>query len=222
MLTETRVSEVNTITVPLLGAIDVTNLSTKQVETRIATQLKARGLVRDPYVGVTILQFKSRQVSVLGYFTRPGRYAMEEGIYRVSDVISLAGGVIPGAADVAFLVRTRDGREQRFEIDVPMLFRGNNFDQNIEVQPGDTVYVDRAPQFYIYGEVQRPGQYRLEKDMTVLQALSVGGGLTLRASRKDIQVSRLNRTTGKLMTLSAQLNDTLNADDVVYVKESLF
>lgn len=223
MLSETRVSEVNTITVPLLGAIDVSNLSTKQAEMRIAAQLKARGLVREPYVSVAITQFRSRQVSVLGHVNRPGRYVMEEGIYRVTDALSLAGGSIPSAAaDVAYLYRIRDGRAQRFEIDIPALLKAGSVEQNLEVQPGDTIFVDRAPMFYIYGEVQRPGQYRLEKEMTVMQALSVGGGLTLRASRRDVQVSRRDRGTGKSQTVGVQLTDTLQMDDVVYVKESLF
>jgi polysaccharide export outer membrane protein len=222
MTIETRVSEVGTLTVPLLGPVDVNNLSTKQAEMRIANQLKARGYVREPFANITILQFKSRQISILGYVSKPGRYALEEGSYRVSDALSLAGGVIPGAGDVAFLLRMKGGNAQKFEIDIPGVFRAGNFDQNIEVKPGDTIYVDRTPYFYIYGEVQHPGQYRLEKDMTVVQALSVGGGLTVRGSKKDIQINRRDKLTGKAVNIGVQLTDLLQPDDVVFVKESLF
>jgi len=221
MSTEMRVSETGTITVPLVGAMQVASLSARQTEEKIARLLRARGFVKDPQVNLTVLQFKSRQVSVLGYVSRPGRYAMEEGVYRVTDALALAGGVIPGGADVVSLVRIgADGNPQRYELDIPSVFKGSALPDNLVVRNGDTIYVDRAPQFYIYGEVQRPGPYRLEKGMTVMQALSVGGGLTPRGSRKDIRVSR--NDAGRVGNTSVQLTDLLKPDDVVYVKESLF
>jgi polysaccharide export outer membrane protein len=221
MNTEMRVSETGTITVPLVGAVTVGGLSARQAEDKIARLLRARGFVKDPQVIVTVLQFKSRQMSVLGYVNHPGRYAMEEGVYRITDALALAGGVIPGGADVVTLVRITEGKLQRYDLDIPTLFKGTAFADNLVVRNGDTIYVDRAPQFYIYGEVQRPGSYRLEKGMTVMQALSVGGGLTPRGSRKDIQVSRRDGA-GRPDNTVVQLTDLLKPDDVVYVKESLF
>lgn len=221
MNSEMRVSETGTITVPLVGVVHVGGLSARQTEDKIARLLKARGFVKDPQVNVTIVQFKSRQVSVLGYVSRPGRYTMEEGVYRVTDALALAGGVVPGGADAVTLVRIVDGKPQRYELDIPSVFRSAGLADNLVVRNGDTIYVDRAPQFFIYGEVQRPGLYRLEKGMTVMQALSVGGGLTLRGSRKDIQVSRKDGGGGRHDT-PVQLTDMLRPDDVVYVKESLF
>jgi polysaccharide export outer membrane protein len=101
------------------------------------------------------------------------------------------------------------------------LFRTGKFELNMEIRPGDTLYVDKAPQFYIYGEVQRPGAYRVEKDLTLMQALSIGGGLTLRASRKDIQITRRDQQ-GKLTAFPASLSERILPDDTIYVKESLF
>jgi polysaccharide export outer membrane protein len=93
--------------------------------------------------------------------------------------------------------------------------------QNIELTGSDVVYVDRAARFYIYGEVQRPGQFRLERGMTVLQALSVGGGLTLRGTERNIRIKRRD-AGGNLQVLTAKHDDLIQVDDVVFVQESLF
>lgn len=221
MATEARVSEAGTITIPLLGPVDVSGLTPKQVETKIGSLLRSKGFVRDPQVNVSIVQFKSRQVSVLGHVNRPGRYQLEEGVYRLTDVLALAGGSSADASDSVTLVRQRDGKVITLEIDIPALFKSNGTMISPEVIGGDTIYVDRYPFFYVYGEVQRPGVYRLEKGMILMQALSVGGGLNLRASKKDIQINRRDKT-GKVMTFTAQLTDPILPDDVILVNESLF
>jgi polysaccharide export outer membrane protein len=223
MNSEGRVSEVGTYTVPLLGPVKVGGLTVRQAEAQIAYLLKKGGFVRDPQVNVNILAFKSRQVSVLGYVARPGRYYLEEGIYHVSDVLALAGGTVPLASDVVTLVREgRDGAPAaRFEIDVPALYKAGSTASDLEVQPGDSLFVDRVPYFYIYGEVQRPGNYRLEKDMTVMQALSVGGGVTLRGSVKNMRINRKDKA-GAIVTITPSLTDLVQADDVIFVRESLF
>jgi len=75
--------------------------------------------------------------------------------------------------------------------------------------------------FYIYGEAQRPGSYRLQRNMTVMQALSMGGGLTSRGTQRGIQIKRKD-ANGTIVTINADLSEELLPDDVVYVKESLF
>ena len=75
--------------------------------------------------------------------------------------------------------------------------------------------------FYIYGEVQKPGTYKLEPNMTVLQALSVGGGLTPRGTERNVRIKR-QTPDGKLEILNAHHDDKVQANDVVYVQESLF
>jgi polysaccharide export outer membrane protein len=223
MAVEGRVSEAGTLTVPLVGTVEVRGLTARQVETRIAYLLKRGGYVREPQVNVSVVQFRSRDVAVLGYVNRPGRYYLEEGIYRVTDVLALAGGATPTAGDIVTLMRTRDNKVQKFDTDVRSLFKSANPINNMEVLPGDSLYVDRAPVFYIYGEVQRPGAFRLEKDITLMQAVSIGGGLTLRGSKKNIQITRKDGE-GKVTLLTAQLGDrfVLWEDDVIFVQESLF
>ncbi len=221
MTMETRVSEAGTITVPLLGPVPIAGVTAKRAEDRIAQLLRNRGFVRDPQVVVTVLQFKSRQVSVLGLVNRPGRYALEEGIYRLSDVLALAGGALPDGADVVTLVRVVGGKSQKYQVDLPSLFRSGDFSNNPEIVAGDSIYVARAPLFYIYGEVNRPGAFRLEKDMTVMQALSMGGGLTVRGTEKNIQIRRRG-VDGLYTTLKGALIDLVQPNDVIFVRESLF
>jgi polysaccharide export outer membrane protein len=221
MTTETRVSESGTVTIPVLGPVPVGNVTARRAEERVAALLKARGLVRDPQVVVTVLQFRSRQVSVLGLVARPGRYALEEGVYRLSDVLAIAGGALPDGADSVTLVRVRDGKSERHDVDLPSLFRSGDFSGNPEVLPGDSIYVARAPVFYIYGEVTRPGAFRLDRGITVMQALALGGGLTQRGTEKNIQIRRRD-ATGRYVTLKSTLADGIQADDVLFVRESLF
>ncbi|HYN53801.1 MAG TPA: SLBB domain-containing protein, partial [Methylotenera sp.] len=89
-----------------------------------------------------------------------------------------------------------------------------------ELADGDSIYVPRTPVFYIYGEVQRPGAFKLERDMSLAQALSTGGGLSARGTERGIKIKR--QVNGSLKTLNANAGDMLQADDVVYVGESLF
>ncbi len=81
--------------------------------------------------------------------------------------------------------------------------------------------VDRQPQVYIYGEVQRPGVLRLERGMTVMQALASGGGLTQRGTHKGLRVHR-KTADGRIAVIEPTLDDSVQDGDVVFVRESLF
>jgi polysaccharide export outer membrane protein len=89
------------------------------------------------------------------------------------------------------------------------------------MQGGDVVYVHRAPVFYIYGEAQRPGAYRVERSMTIMQALAQGGGPTARGSEKRLRLHR-KTATGEVQELEPLLTDSVQADDVIYIRESIF
>jgi len=92
---------------------------------------------------------------------------------------------------------------------------------NVEVQNGDTIFVPRAPVFYIYGEVLRAGAYRLEPNATVMNALSLGGGLTPRGTERGLKINR-RMPDGGVKRIDARLADQIQPDDVIYVRESLF
>ena len=217
---ETRVSGSGFITMPLVGQVGVAGLSSAMAETKIATMLQGGGFVKNPQVNLLVTALTSQQVSVLGQVNRAGRYPID-GSRSVLDLLALAGGISLDGGDVVTVIRKRNGKILKDQVDTTELMRSADMMGNPDVQAGDVIFVDRAPRFYIYGEVQRPGQLRLERQMTVLQALSAGGGLTPRGTERGLRVKRRDQD-GKLQTIDVKGDDLLQPNDVVYVKESLF
>ena len=135
--------------------------------------------------------------------------------------VSWKASVVPGGNDIVTLVGNRDGKPVKIDIDLPLVLQQGRADLDVPVENGDIIYVDRAPTFYMYGEVQRPGQLRLERGMTLMQALAQAGGLTARGTERGIKVHRKDET-GTVKILELKMNDPVLRDDVIYVKESLF
>src|SRR6185436_1101194 len=221
LTTEARISERGTIVFPLIGEIALGGQTPAGAGNRIAAQLKQGNFMKDPQVTVSVLQVRSRQVSVLGNVARPGRYALDDANLTITDILALAGGISPGGADTVTVVTNRAGSEKKLEINVAEMIAKGSMSPNFEIQSGDTIYVQRAPVFYIYGEVQRAGAYRLEPDMVVMHALSLGGGLTPRGSERGLTIHR-RMPDGAVRKIDAKLFETVRPDDVIYVKESLF
>ncbi len=218
---EQRVSELGQITVPLIGAVKVGGLSVTQAQALVEKMLRDGGFVIKPQATIQAVQIRSSQMSILGQVAKPGRYPIEAVGSKVSEMIATAGGVLPGGADVVTLVGQRDGKPVKLDIDLPLILQSGRADLDAQVANGDIVYVDRAPTIYVYGEVQRPGQIRLERGMTLMQALASSGGLSARGTERGIRVNRKD-SAGVTRVFEPKLNDTLKDDDVVYVKESLF
>jgi polysaccharide biosynthesis/export protein len=217
---ETRISEAGSITFPLIGEVRVGGLSTGQAETKIADMLDKGGFIRSPQVNILVSEMQSQQVSVLGQVNMPGRYPVD-GKRSLTDIIAVAGGLTEEAGDTVVLVRTRDGKTTKDKIDMDELMRSSDPSKNPQLTTGDSVYVERAPRFYIYGEVQKPGSYKLERNMIVLQALSAGGGLSPRGTERGVRIKRRD-ANGELHVINVKHDDLVKADDIVYVKESLF
>ncbi len=218
---ETRVSESGSITYPLIGTVRLGGMAISKAEALIARLLDDGGFVIKPQVSVLVLQIRGNEVSALGHFNRPGRFPLETTQMRLSDVMAQAGGIAPTGADSVILVGVRDGRPYRREIDVTAMYTGAKVSEDVPIHPGDVVFVQRAPQVYIYGEVQRPGMFRLERNMTVMQALAEGGGLTPRGTQRGVRVHRRD-ADGRIQVIRPELDERLEPDDVVYVRESLF
>ena len=219
--TEAQVSSSGRITFPLVGEVDVGGLDAATVEARLTQLLSERKLLVNPQVNVLVSQYRSQQVSVLGQVTRPGKIPLDAAS-SLTDLLASAGGISPTGADFVVVVsKAGDGTVRRREVDLNSMLLGSDLAENVKVTNGDIIYVPRAPMFYIYGEVQNPGTYRLEREMTVMQALSVGGGLTPRGTQRGLQVHRRDGQ-GATQTLAPRLTDRLRENDVVFVKESLF
>src|SRR6266478_3372932 len=222
LATEARISERGSITFPLIGEVVIGGLTPSDAEARIAQQLSRGKFVVRPQVNLSVLQVRSRQVSVLGQVGRPGRYPLDDVSNNLTDVLALAGGINPSGDNNVVVMRNNNGKPTRTSIDVPAMYRTGDMSHNVRLQNGDVIYVERAPQFYISGEVQRAGAYRLEPDMTVMQALSVGGGLTARGTLRGLEIHR-RMPDGQIQDLSAvRLTDVVQPNDVILVRERLF
>ena len=220
LTTETRVSESGVITYPLIGNIEVGGLPVTDAEKKIAAALKNGGFVRQPQVNIVVLQMRGNQVSVLGQVNRPGRFPLET-VSRVSDMLAMAGGATITGDDSAIVIGLRDGKPFRKVIDIPALYLNERSNEDIILTGGDIIYVHRAPVFYIYGEAQRPGAYRIERGMTIMQALAQGGGHTVRGSEWRLRLHRKN-ADGTVEKLSPEMTDTVQPNDIIYVRESIF
>jgi polysaccharide export outer membrane protein len=218
---ETRITESGAISYPLLGQVRLGGLSVPQAEKVIADGLKNGNFVRQPQVSILVTQVRGNQASVLGMVNRPGRYPIEQTGMRLSELLATAGGIAQGGSDQVVLSGMRDRKPLRVVIDVPLLFAQSGGVNDPVIANGDTVYVERMPMVYIYGEVQRPGAMRLERDMTVLQGLASGGGLTQRGTEKGLRLHRRG-ADGKVQILQPGMNDPLQNGDVIYLRESLF
>ena len=218
---ETRVGETGVISYPLLGSVRLGGLSVAQAERAIADGLRTGNFLKQPQVSLLVVQVRGSQVSVLGQVNRPGRFPVETADMRLTDMLATAGGIAPSGADIITLVGTRNGQPFRKEMDLPSIVRSERRSDDVVLQNGDVVYVERAPVVYIYGEVQRPGAMRLERGMTVMQALATGGGLTQRGTEKGMRVHRKG-SDGKIQVIQPSMDDPVRDGDVVYVRESLF
>jgi len=209
LTTEARVSDRGTIDVPLIGTVKLAGLSTADASKAISEALVKGEFLKHPQVSVALTTVRSRQVSVLGLIVRPGRYPLEEASVKLPDIIAAAGGIAAGGSESVTVIR--EGKAEKVSA----------LTKDFELKGGDTVYIERSPVFYIYGEVARSGAYPVTPNLTVMQALSVGGGLTPRGSDRRLKLRRTGADS-KVNERDASLQDVVQADDVIFVKESLF
>ena len=219
LTTVVRINHLGTISFPFLGEVSVGGLTPDAAGQLIASGLKKGGFVKVPQVSLTVEEYRSHQISVMGKVNKPGRFTLETKTLVV-DLLARAGGLTTDAADVITVVRNDANRQARYQIDL-LKFYGGDMAQNIELISGDIILVPKMNTFYVYGEVNRPGVYRLQSGMTAMQALSVAGGLTGRGSSGGIKISR-RRSDGTIQNFEIELTDMLQTNDVLYVKERLF
>ena len=209
LTTEARITERGGISMPLVGEVKLAGMSTNEAAAKIGAALKEGKYLKHPQVSVALTTLRSQQVSVLGMVARPGRYALDDTSSQLTDVIAAAGGVTAGGHEIAQVMR--NGQSHNVAL----------LSKEFKLQGGDTVFVDRAPVFYVYGEVARAGAYRLENNMTVVQAIAAGGGITPRGSHSRLKLRRAD-AGGKVVEKDVSLQDRVKADDVIFVKEALF
>jgi|GEM_PF-182016 len=219
LTTETVVGDDGSVTLPLVNRIQLAGLSPQQAGDRIAMAYERGEFLKDPQVNVTIEALRSRQISVLGAVASPGRFPLQSST-SVLDALALAGGITSEGSRTVTLVRRAAGGQQRYAVNLDQLLTASSA-SGVDLVAGDTIYVPEAPKFYVYGEVRRPDAYPLTTPITVMQAISLGGGLTDRGSDSKVTIRR-TLADGRTITQSAELEDVVQPDDVIVVKERLF
>ena len=209
MTTDSRVTEAGTIAVALVGSVKVDGLTTAEAAEAITEALKKGEFLKNPKVTVALTTVRSRQVSVLGMVVRPGLYPLEAASVKMPQIIAAAGGIAAGGSETVTVMRA--GKPLRVA----------SLSKDFELQGGDTVYVDRAPVFYIYGEVVRAGTFTVTDGMNVMQAIAMGGGITPRGSESRIKLRRANKE-GKVLEYDVSPTERVYPNDVIYVRESIF
>jgi len=220
-LTETRVSAGGVISFPLIGEVNVGGKTIHEAEQIIAKALVNGGFVQQPQVNVMLLEVHGNQVTILGMVNRPGRYPLDAPSIPLIDALALAGGSTPSGSDEAVLTGVRNGQTFKKTVNIAEFFLSKEDTAETTVMAGDQIYVHRAPVFYIYGEAQHSSSYRVERNMTVVQALAQGGGPTMRGTQRNIKLYRRN-SSGVVEKISPELTDLIQADDVLFVEESIF
>jgi len=215
------VADDGSINVALVGRVQVAGLSPVEAGEKIAQALTKGQYLVDPHVTIQIQQSKSQRVIVLGEVRAPGRYVVDPNS-SILDLLAQAGGVTEKGADTGYIQRTdAQGGVTRLPVDLKGLSATSGSMSNQKLQGGDSVYVPRADQYYIYGEVTAPNMYRLEPGMTVIEAVARAGGVTVRGSERRIDIKRAGKD-GKYAIIHAKPEDHIAADDVIRVKESIF
>jgi polysaccharide export outer membrane protein len=223
---EVTVSPDGTFVYPFIGKVQASGLTLPELERQLAQRL-ADGYLVDPQLTVTLIQSRSRQAYVLGAVNKPGAYPVKHNTTLV-ELLSQAGGPTPEAGWYTLLVRDAGASKRTgarpdettgaVRIDLDRLVAGE-LSQPITIASGDTIYVPPATYFFVYGQVQDPGRYRLERHTTVIQAIAIAGGFTQFARKKSLRVRRV--IDGKSQEFQAQPHDRLQAEDVLIVPESI-
>lgn len=206
-----RVSEDGSITLSLLGKVDVAGLTAQELEKKLAGLLDKQ-FTKGAHVTIFIKEYQ--KVSVMGAVGRPGQYEMV-GPTTLLQMIAQAGGLTAQATNELFIYRSGpDGRQTRIAVKVEDLMSNGNQDLNMQLQPKDIVVIpiDQTQTVFVYGEVKSPGAipFQSSKKITLVQAIAQAGGTTEWAKKGKILIKRMDKRTGKEVRFRVNLKDMVS------------
>jgi polysaccharide export outer membrane protein len=216
-----RVSQEGTISLPLIGDLEVKEKTVREVRSMIEDKLRAGDFIKNPRVSVVISEFRSKRIAVVGSVRDPGTYTLRTNVTQLVDILSLAGGLADTAGAYLQVVRTREGQseKQTITIDLVDLLEKGDLTLNMVLSDGDVVNVPAAPRFYVHGFVRAPGAFELKRETTVLEAIALAGGLdrpnaspghaVLRRGDEDVPLDLDDIAAGKDPNVYLQANDVL-------------
>ena len=213
-----------TFTFPMVGRVKVGGKTLREVEASLEALLVERGFFKHPQITVAVDQYRSQKIFVLGEVRKPGVYTLS-GIMRLVEALALADSTLPTAGGEIVIMPAADEQSSSEHRDTTRVDRDDlesgNISANVALHDGDTILVPRAENVYGFGQVKNPGAYpRQQDDMTVLQALSLAGGVTDRGSMGRIEILRV--VEGAQQEVKAQLSDHVLANDTIIVPERYF
>lgn len=221
----TRVGSDGTISLPLIGRVEIAGLTSDQAQQALSAQLREKNIVKDPQVAVFVKEYTNSEISVAGEVAHPGVFSVL-GPHRLLDVLEAAGGLTDKAASDITIAHRRSDQLTKVHLsnDPAQMARAN-----LELQPGDTVVVPKAGIVYVLGQVNRPGGYALNSNggVTLLQVLAAAGGASQLASLSGTKMVR--RTPAGLKEIPVPMKDLLHAKagdirlqagDIIYVPSS--
>jgi polysaccharide export outer membrane protein len=220
-----------TFTYPMIGRVKAGGMTLRQVEAQVKKQLKDEGFFNNPQITVSMDQYRSQKIFVVGEVRTPGPYPLS-GDMNLIEALARAGSTLPTASGEAVIVHptsghvtgpvlpNQDDADNTVRIDLRDLQNGS-LSQNAALQDGDTIFVPRAESVYVFGQVKNPGAYALQqKNTTVLQALSLAGGVTDRGSTGRIKIARMVK--GGKQEFRVKLSDMVQPGDTIIVQERFF
>jgi polysaccharide biosynthesis/export protein len=218
-----------TFSFPLIGRVKAGGQTLRAFEQDLRSKL-ADGYFRNPQVTVAIEQYRSQRVFVMGEVRQPGPVPLTGGMTLI-EALARAGSTTATASGEVAIVRTsqgdvrgpvlpdQNGGSEVFRASIKEL-EGGALSKNLDLRDGDTVFVPRAETIYVFGQVRTPGAYGVQTDMTVLQALSLAGGVTEHGATGRIRVVRSE--DGAKKEIKVKLTDLVRAGDTVIVPERFF
>lgn len=217
------VSDDGTVQVPLAGPVHVAGLSPTEAARAVEAALRKKQILVSPHVSFTIVKSTSQQVSVLGEVRNPGIFHIQSNS-TLLELLAQAGGETDQGADTVFILRPDpNGAMRRLPVNLQGLADTGTTPEAAEftMKGGDQVYVPRAAQVFVTGEVRAPGRFRIDPGMTVLEALARAGGVTNMGSTRRISIKREMRD-GQYRELTGRLTDKVKPNDVITVRERIF
>lgn len=218
-----------TFTFPLIGRVKAGGLTLRAFEGELKARL-ADGYFRNPQVTVAVEHYRSQRVFVIGEVRQPGPVPLTGGMTLI-EALAHAGSTLPTASGDVAVVRARSGKSdgprtpteaagsEVFRASIRDLESGE-FSQNLALRDGDTVFVPRAETVYVFGQVKNPGAYGIQTNTTVLQALSLAGGVNEHGAMNRIKVMRLEN--GEKREIKVKLSDLVRPGDTVIVPQRYF
>lgn len=219
-----RVSNSGDVYLPLIDYVHIEGLTQEEAQALIEKRLSDGGFVRNPHVTIFVDEPASQGVTIIGEVVKTGIFPMVAD-HKLYEMLSQAGGFTQSASHrIAIL---RKGHSEPIHINLPRNL-ADDVSANIEVMPGDTITVPKAPIIYVVGDVGRPSGLLVDNGtMTVLQALALAGGTNKTAKLGGARLIRKGpngMTETKIQIkkmLEAKAPDmTLQADDILFVPVS--